>query len=139
MVFLGGSGSNTQNYTEISDHVVGLGFAVINLSYINQGARQFNNTIAATCQDQDDCYQTFRAETLFGAAVMHGPGLAYDNPLVEVSKQNSAVNRLICTLAYLSRDTVNRTQEERDYWAQFLVLDASSPYQLYGPGMPLKA
>lgn len=117
VVMLGGSNVAAGGYSDFTEHAAGLGYAAINLSYPNRG------TIGAACQvtqAADHCFEQARGEIVFGEGVADPNGDSYSSDKVSVDAANSVYGRLVALLGNLAVDD--------DWWNQYLVDDASSPY-----------
>lgn len=124
LVFLGGSLSSPAQYIDISRFAAQLGYAVINLRYVN------NRVVGTTCLGDDACFTRFHGETLFGQGQAYAPGApAYDASAIDTDKTNSIVNRLVGVLDFLASQSQSARHPAPDgYWEQFLIADDQSPY-----------
>ena len=106
-LFLPGTKSRATNYKMICDAASDMGFHAVSLQYVN------DISVLFTCNKfrNLDCYEDMRKEILFG-----------DNtsPHVNVNWPNSAENRLIKLLQYLSN------QYPLEGWEQYLT-DTGAP------------
>lgn len=109
------------NYRKLATLLAGHGFYVINLRYVA------DKPIFGACPedslDRDpDCYRRFRSETLFGQAVTDPAGKSYDFPATEITRANSAMNRLATLMAYLVTKDTTRAQG----WDRFVAVDVKA-------------
>ena len=124
VLYLGGSGSSPSHYDDITSHVAGLGFGVINLSYPNAVP------IGVTCIASDACYTNSRGEITFGATAGY-PGVPDYQALTQnVDVANSVIGRTVALLDHLAQSDA--------YWSQFLIPTPGSPYTgtHSGPALP---
>jgi|GEM_PF-3180245 len=126
VVFLGGSASSPADYIDIASFAARLGYAVIDLSYLNDEVVGSNRT----CAGDDACFTRLRGESLFGQGNAYAPGeRTYDSDEIETDKANSIVNRIVSALDFLASQPQSATNPSPDgYWTQFLTADEQSPY-----------
>ena len=98
-VFLGGTGSASQNYLSICKTATSLGYHVINLSYLNT----INGQVCKS-QSNSTCFANYHEEVIFGGT---------QSDLVKVSASNSINNRILKLLQYLHKLNPNNG------WGQF--------------------
>jgi hypothetical protein len=96
-----GTSANPQAHTELVNALSGDGYHV--------AAVRYNAVLSATggcpdvTQDEDpDCHQHLRAETVFGQGVADPEGQASDHPLLNITRTNSAMNRALKLVNYLA-------------------------------------
>src|SRR5688572_17649854 len=101
LLFMGGTDSNPQSYQTISNFAGGLGYDVINLSYLNTVA-------AASLSNSADSlvFNKYRREVCYGTSL---------SPDVTVDTLNSIYTRTVKLIHYLN--TIYPTQN----WDQYLV------------------
>jgi len=101
-LFFPGTKSRATNYKMLCEYAADMGFHAISLQYINDISVNF------TCARSRnlDCYENMRQEILFGTDL---------SPHVNVSRSNSAENRLVKLLQYLAK------QYPLDGWEQYLT------------------
>ncbi|MDR0331087.1 MAG: hypothetical protein LBH93_05215 [Chitinispirillales bacterium] len=101
-LFFPGTSSSAANYKLLCETAADLGFHAISLQYVN------DVSVNAKCAKSRnlECYENIRREILFGANF---------SPHVNVSRPNSAENRLVKLLRYLS------SQYPLDGWEQYLT------------------
>jgi hypothetical protein len=101
-LFFPGTMSRAMNYKMLCETAADRGFHVISLQYVNDVS--VNNKCAKS--RNLECYENVRREVLFGADF---------SPHVNVSRPNSAENRLVKLLRYLAGQYPN------DGWEQYLT------------------
>lgn len=112
VVFLHGTGSSPQAYTEVAKALQADGYHVIALRYRATVGTQAACPDSAASSDPD-CHRAFRSEVVYGQGVADPDGGAYDHPAVTVSAANSVTNRLLKLVEYL------RTLAPLSGWEQF--------------------
>lgn len=124
LVFLGGSATSTDDYTDISRFAARLGYGVITLRYPN------DDVVGRVCSGDDVCFSQFRGESLFGQGTSYAPGQpSYNSAELDTDTANSIVNRLVGVLDFLASQPQSAANPAPDgYWAQFLRSDDQSPY-----------
>lgn len=113
-LFIGGTGSTTNQYVALMDYATTLGYVVINISY--------PNSVAANSLKSDSdslAFTKYRQELCFGT-----PQSSY----VTVDTFNSIHNRLIDLLNYL--DTINNYYN----WAQHLISSTQINWNSFAVG-----
>ncbi|NKF22283.1 BPSS1187 family protein [Solimonas marina] len=130
IVFLGGTSSTPSDYTTLADHLGSLGYGVIDLRYPDGRA------VGSLCNTNDVCFTNVRGETAFGANIAYEAGAStYSSLIVQVDAANSIIGRVVAVIDYLANlDDAT----DADYWDQFLIADAASPYiaKHFGPAYP---
>ena len=142
VLLLGGAGSNPGQYEELSRLAAGLGYAVVNLRYVNN---EELNAGTACGDERPDCYTQARGEIIFGRNqdVGFATGRSYNAataptqaPLrnINVDKGNSVMNRFACALNFIA---ATAAPADVGYLSQFLVATPNSPYtNRFGPALP---
>lgn len=105
-VFFPGTGATPAVYTMLAERAADLGYAVINLSYVNSIAVNFICAFSGPGSNDPDCHEKVRAEILTGAD---------ESPFVSVDVSNSIENRLLALINYL------QVNDNAIDWGQFLV------------------
>lgn len=97
VLFLDGANSTPSEYTEIADHLAGLGDGVVDPRYAD------GQLIGLACNADDNCFTQLRGETAFGDRQAYGPGLpSFHSTILPVDAPNSIVGRLVALLDDLS-------------------------------------
>ena len=111
-----GTSANPQAHTELISALATDGYHV--------AAVRYNAVLSATggcpdvTQDDDpDCHQALRAETVFGQGVADPEGQPFDHPLLNITRTNSAMNRTLKLVNYLA------ATYPAEGWDQFLLPD----------------
>lgn len=110
-VFLPGTGGSPEGYEKLAQALAGAGLHVIVLTYRNDTAA-FGLCDGERLSDPD-CFRKFRHEVTFGAGVADPAGTARASDKVAVTRDDSAMNRLLHAVNWLA---VNRVGEG---WSQF--------------------
>lgn len=124
VVFLGGSNSSPNAYTDVADTAAALGFGTLDLRYPN------DQIVGTVCAKNDACFTNVRGESIFGQGVVYpGTSAGYSSLATNVSRQNSVVNRLVSLLHHLRTQPADPLRNPApSYWNQFLVAKSGSPY-----------
>lgn len=100
-LFIGGTGSSTNQYVALMDHAASMGFAVVNISYVNNiAANSLKSNIDTTA------FEKYRQEICFGTS---------SSPHVAVDTLNSIYCRFLKLLNFL--DSTNNYYN----WSQHLL------------------
>ena len=112
-----GTSANPQAHTELVSALATDGYHV--------AAVRYNAVLSATggcpdvTQDDDpDCHQALRAETVFGQGVADPEGQPFDHPLLNITRTNSAMNRTLKLVNYLA------ATYPAEGWGQYLQRNA---------------
>lgn len=124
VVFLGGSNSSPDAYTDVANEAAALGFGAVDLRYPN------NQLVGTVCANNDACFTNVRGESIYGQGVIYpGTTAGYSSLATNVTLQNSVVNRLVNLLHYLRTQPADPQRNPLpSYWSQFLVAKTGSPY-----------
>lgn len=106
LVFFPGTGARPDHYTMLAERAANLGYAVVNLSYVNDIAVNFICSFSGPGSDDGDCHEKVRTEVLSGSNA---------SPFVHVDRANSIENRLAALLTYL------KANDSSVDWGQFLL------------------
>ncbi len=92
-VVLPGTSASTLGYSEMTRALRNRGYHVIVLRYASAVAT-YSACPDGAAATAPDCFRSFRSEVTFGSGVADPSGHAFDNPVANVSRSNSVVNRL---------------------------------------------
>lgn len=133
VLFLGGSRSNPTQYEEVSRYAARLGYGVLNLAYPT-GRGSVGLFCGAVLPSSNACYSDYRGESLYGERVAYreGASQSYGSARLNVSIDDSIVNRLVCAVQFLKRqaDVLGNTDDAR-YFAG--LLDTTSAQARVSP------
>lgn len=124
-VFFPGTLGSANNLEKVAQELVNVGMHVIVMSYKN-GTGTHGLCDGERLSDPN-CFRKYRSEVVFGVNVADPDGNAYASNKVDVSKQNSAMNRLLQLVNYLKNNYASQG------WAQFQSAVWNSTYSQYNP------
>lgn len=134
VLFLGGSRSNPTQYEEVSRYAARLGYGVLNLAYPT-GRGSVGLFCGSVLPSSNACYSSYRGESLYGerTAYREGASQQYGSTRLNVTINDSIVNRLVCAVQFLKRqaDVLGNADDSR-YFSSLLdstsAQAAASPY-----------